>query len=177
MRRLPRDHPIRNPVRPDQPRDRYADGVSDVLLSVHQGQGSAEALLQEVILRGGSIPRTSRWAVFLPAAARQARDTEDTIMATGPGHSTSGNYGGCRRLSPEPDRSRHAAPRRCLYLSRRRAPASSGAPGKPSRNGLDLWASMFAPCLLGCPGTPRHHPVSAARRGCGRPDKTAAPGM
>ncbi len=42
--------------------------------------------------------------------------------------------------------------------------------------GLDLCTPMFAPCLLGCPGTPRYHSVSAARRGCGRPDRLAAPG-
>ena len=28
-----------------------------------------------------------------------------------------------------------------------------------SRNGLDLRGSMFAPCLLGCPGTPWQEPV------------------
>jgi hypothetical protein len=44
-----RDHPIRNPVQPDQPRDRHADDVSDVLLSAQQGQGIAEALFEEVI--------------------------------------------------------------------------------------------------------------------------------
>jgi hypothetical protein len=54
-------------------------------------------------------------------------------------------------------------------LSRRR-------PRRHLHNGLDLSSPMFAPCLLGCPGTPRHHSVSAARRGCGRPDKMAAPG-
>jgi hypothetical protein len=32
-----------------QPCDRYADGVSGVLLSAQQGQGSAEALFQEVV--------------------------------------------------------------------------------------------------------------------------------
>jgi hypothetical protein len=33
---------------------------------------------------------------------------------------------------------------------------------RPRHDGLDQCASMFAPCLLGCPGTPRQHPVSAA---------------
>jgi hypothetical protein len=46
----------------------------------------------------------------------------------------------------------------------------------PRYNGLDHWASMVAPCLLGCPGRPRQRPVSAARRGFRRPDKMAAPG-
>ena len=32
-------------------------------------------------------------------------------------------------------------------------------------------------CLLGCPGTPRQHAVSAARRGYGRPHRTAGSGM
>jgi hypothetical protein len=32
--------------------------------------------------------------------------------------------------------------------------------------GLDLSAPMFAPCSLGCPGTPRQHPVSAAGSRC-----------
>ena len=31
--------------------------------------------------------------------------------------------------------------------------------------GLDLCPPMFAPCLLGCPGTPRQYPVSVASRG------------
>jgi hypothetical protein len=35
-------------------------------------------------------------------------------------------------------------------------------PGTLGHGGLDLYAPMFAPCLLGCPGTPRQHPVSAA---------------
>jgi hypothetical protein len=33
---------------------------------------------------------------------------------------------------------------------------------RPRYDGLDQCASVFAPCLLGCPGTPRQHPVSAA---------------
>jgi hypothetical protein len=33
---------------------------------------------------------------------------------------------------------------------------------RPRHDGIDQCASMFAPCLLGCPGTPRQHPVSAA---------------
>ena len=32
-------------------------------------------------------------------------------------------------------------------------------------SGLDLLGSMFAPCLPGCPGTPRQRTVPAARRG------------
>jgi hypothetical protein len=60
-------------------------------------------------------------------------------------------------------------PDRQLYLSQ---PGSS----PPRRIGLDLSVPMFAPCLLGCPGTGRQHPASAARRGCGRPDRMAAPG-
>jgi hypothetical protein len=39
--------------------------------------------------------------------------------------------------------------------------------------GLDLSASMFALCSLGCPGTPRQHAVSAARREYRRPHRTA----
>ena len=42
--------------------------------------------------------------------------------------------------------------------------------------GLDLSPSMFAPWLLGCPGTPRQHPVPAVRRGFRRTDNMAAPG-
>jgi hypothetical protein len=42
--------------------------------------------------------------------------------------------------------------------------------------GLDLSPSMLAPCSLGCPGTPRQHAVSAARRGYGQPHRTAGPG-
>jgi hypothetical protein len=37
-------------------------------------------------------------------------------------------------------------------------------------------AADVAPWLLGCPGTRRQHPVSAARLGFRRPDKMAAPG-
>jgi len=36
---------------------------------------------------------------------------------------------------------------------------------------------MFAPCSLGCPGTPRHHTVSAARCGYGQPHRTAGSGI
>ena len=43
--------------------------------------------------------------------------------------------------------------------------------------GLDLCIATVAPCLLGCPGTRRQHPVSAARRGYGRPDRMAGSGM
>jgi len=42
--------------------------------------------------------------------------------------------------------------------------------------GLDLSASMFAPCSLGCPGTPRQHPVSAALYGYGTEDDPEEPG-
>src|SRR5262245_47343112 len=42
--------------------------------------------------------------------------------------------------------------------------------------GLDLRPAMVAPWLLGCPGTVWHRPVSAARRGCERPDRMAGPG-
>ena len=35
-------------------------------------------------------------------------------------------------------------------------------PGRPDQSGLDLSAAMFAPCSLGCRGTPRHR---AALRG------------
>ena len=45
------------------------------------------------------------------------------------------------------------------------------------QGGLDLLASMFAPCSLGCPGTPRHQAVSAARREYRRPHRTAGSGM
>jgi len=42
--------------------------------------------------------------------------------------------------------------------------------------GLDPMPAYVAPWLLGCPGTRRQHPVSAARVGFRRPDKMAAPG-
>jgi hypothetical protein len=45
------------------------------------------------------------------------------------------------------------------------------------RSGLDLSASMFAPCSLGCPGTARQHAASAARRGYGQPHRTAGGGI
>lgn len=47
----------------------------------------------------------------------------------------------------------------------------------PGHGGLDLSALMFAPWLLGCLGTPRQHPVSAARSGFRRTDKMATPGI
>jgi hypothetical protein len=49
-------------------------------------------------------------------------------------------------------------------------------PGTLGHGGLDLWAPMFAPCSLGCPGTPRQHAVSAASRKDERPYKMAGPG-
>ena len=42
---------------------------------------------------------------------------------------------------------------------------SAAAQAGLDHGGLDLCQPMFAPCLLGCPGTPRQHPVSAARCG------------
>jgi hypothetical protein len=66
---------------------------------------------------------------------------------------------------------------RHLYLCRRRATASSRhVPAGLDHGGLDLCAPTVAPRLLGCPGTPRQHPVSAVPRGYRRPDKMAAPG-
>jgi hypothetical protein len=43
-------------------------------------------------------------------------------------------------------------------------------------SGLDLYASMFAPCSLGRPGTPRQHAVFAAHRECKPPHRMAGPG-
>lgn len=48
-------------------------------------------------------------------------------------------------------------------------------PGTLGHDGLDLSAWMFAPCSLGCPGTPRQHAVSGARRGYTQPHRTAGP--
>ncbi|GAA2631031.1 hypothetical protein GCM10010307_23310 [Streptomyces vastus] len=48
-----------NPVRPDQPRDRYADGISGwifgsvVLLGIQQCQGVADSLFEEFV---GKLP-------------------------------------------------------------------------------------------------------------------------
>jgi hypothetical protein len=47
---------------------------------------------------------------------------------------------------------------------------------KMQQIGLDQYVPMFAPCLLGCPDIVRHNPVSAARRGCGQPDRMAVHG-
>jgi hypothetical protein len=44
------------------------------------------------------------------------------------------------------------------------------------QGGLDLSASMFAPCSLGCPGTPRQHAVSTPRCGYKPPHRMAGPG-
>jgi hypothetical protein len=52
---------------------------------------------------------------------------------------------------------------------------SSHGPGTLGHSGLDLSSPMFAPCLLGCPGTPRHHPVSAAGRRCGQLNRMQLP--
>lgn len=70
--------------------------------------------------------------MFLPATARQARHTEGTIMATGPGNYTSGNYQARRRLYRTPIAA--STPRRIgyLYLSRRCAAALSGVPANPA---------------------------------------------
>jgi len=53
---------------------------------------------------------------------------------------------------------------------------TSHGPDTLDYGGLDLSASMFAPCSLGCPGTPREHPVSAARRGYRQPHRMTGPG-
>jgi hypothetical protein len=44
----------------------------------------------------------------------------------------------------------------------------------PWHIGIDQCAPMFAPCLLGCPGTLRQHPVPAVRRRCGRPGQNGS---
>ena len=68
--------------------------------------------------------------------------------------------------------SRPSRARRGCAVARRRAAIPLGKPRLHlpgdhadiiDRNGLDLSAWTFAPWLLGCPGTPRQHPVSAAR--------------
>jgi hypothetical protein len=45
------------------------------------------------------------------------------------------------------------------------------------RSGLDLPVPMFAPCLLGCPGTPRQEPVRTGTAAVRRPVQTARPGI
>jgi hypothetical protein len=79
-----------------------------------------------------------------------------------------------RRTSAAPDILRRAGH---PYLCRRWPQPLPAMAQTPMGIGLDQCPSMFAPCLLGCPGTPRQHPVSPARRGSGRPDRMAAPGM
>ena len=67
-------------------------------------------------------------------------------------------------------------------LTRQGVQASAGytstghVPGTLGHCGLDLAVSMFAPCFLGCPGTPRQHPVSEARHRYRQPHKMAGPG-
>jgi len=53
---------------------------------------------------------------------------------------------------------------------------TGSGPDVLGHDGLDLSASMFAPCWLGCPGTHRQHAVSAARRGYRQPHRTAGGG-
>jgi len=80
-------------------------------------------------------------------------------------------------LWPDPDRRCHVAPRQAPVPLPTMPTASPGCVSDVlSHSGLDQYASMFAPCLLGCPGTPRQHLASAPRRGFRRPDKMAAPG-
>src|SRR5580700_5523467 len=69
-----------------------------------------------------------------------------------------------------------STPRTYTITIDRRIPFSADHPDALDHGGLDLYLPMFAPCLLGCPGTPRQHPVSAARCRYRRPDKMAAPG-
>ena len=55
-----------------------------------------------------------------------------------------------------------------------RPPLVGRLPRGPRHSGLDLWPPMVAPWLLGCPGTRRQHPVSAARPGFRRTDKNGS---
>jgi hypothetical protein len=64
------------------------------------------------------------------------------------------------------NRSSHIASRHASIPLPTMASASPRhSPGILGHDGLDLCTSTFAPCLLGCPGTPRHNPVSTARHG------------
>ena len=113
------------------------------------------------------------WPAALSSTARDAEGAIRTNgQATQPARITKRVGSPCQtRPQPAP----HAAAgtytfaRDTRSLSRRRL-------RRHRHSGLDLSLSTFAPCLLGCPGTLRHHPVSAARRGCGQPDRMAAPG-
>ena len=78
----------------------------------------------------------------------------------------SGDYAPCLPLERVP-----------AVLTAHRWDRLPGCGDDPFRSGLDLPGSVFAPCLLGCPGTPRQYPAPAARRGCRQPHRTACRGM
>jgi hypothetical protein len=75
----------------------------------------------------------------------------------------------CRPPPPDSGGTWHDAPHRAPIPFR-------PIPETLDHSGLDLCAPAFAPCLLGCPGTVRHRPVSAARRGFWRSDRMTAHG-
>jgi len=63
-----------------------------------------------------------------------------------------------------------------VYYVRRGYTFTRHGPGALCHGGLDLCPPMLLHGCSDAPGTPRQHPVSAARRGFRRPDKMAAPG-
>lgn len=64
---------------------------------------------------------------------------------------------------------RHTRPGECAPRGPARPLHTSSQAPTYDNHGLDHYPSTFAPWLLGCAGTPRQHPVSAASPGYGQP--------
>lgn len=95
------------------------------------------------------------------SAPGTADDERSVNLSSTPGHAsgapcgsatTSGDHEPCLPIPPEP-RPRWPISSQPVPVP---LPTTSQRPG---HNGLDLSTAMFAPCLLGCPGTGRQNPA------------------
>jgi len=115
----------------------------------------------------------------LPCPNEAGKTTTVNILATlhaRTASTASRDHGSCRPLSPDFDGTQHMGSCQPPIPLPQTIAVTPRRGSDPSHGGLDLRPAMFAPCLLGCPGTRRHHPASTGRRGCGRLDRMAAPG-
>ena len=126
-------------------------------------------LVDDEVSRGSSCPAGQPLLVQGPGCRRRDQGQRTSCAA-------SENYQACRQFLPDPVAADASRRGRNLYLARDTHSLSQRRPRRYWHSGIDLLPPMFAPCLLGCPGTPRQHPVSPARRRYRRPDRMAALG-
>jgi hypothetical protein len=110
-------------------------------------------------------PSSAGWPARTRAAATMRRHLSGLHRAASGRGATSGDHELCRPAIPDPVTAsawsqRHGA----IPLPLTAESLSAGRPGALDHGGLDLCPPMFAPCLLGCPGTGRQDPVLMSLR-------------